>query len=268
METRERRRAMNGKILIIKHVSNEGPGFIGTYFENQGWPLEFVDFSNGDVLPNTLEGIAAVVMLGGPMNVYEEGEYSFLKKEDDFITRLIIEEIPFFGICLGAQLLAKACQGRVLKSNTEEIGWYAVNVTKEGRQDTLFYGLPANLSVFQWHSDTFEVPEGGILLAQGKTCRNQAFKIGNYAYGLQFHIEVTPDMVNEWMKGQEDTVDVTKIIKVSMEKRDFLERQAAGILSNFQRIVESSLRVRRIMKQYVEDRSWAEKKAICWWEMS
>jgi GMP synthase-like glutamine amidotransferase len=259
---------MNGKILIIKHVSNEGPGLIRTFFEDQGWPVELVDFSNGDVLPNNFDSIAAVVMLGGPMNVYEEEKYTFLKKEDDFITRLLIEEIPFLGVCLGAQLLAKSCQGRVFKSRSEEIGWYTVHMTIEGRQDTLFYGLPTHLTVFQWHGDTFEIPEGGTLLVQGKTCKNQAFKIGQYAYGLQFHIEVTHDMVMEWMQDQDDKADVKKIKNGAIKKRDFLERQAYVILSNFQRIVESSLRFKRIMKQYVEDRTWAEKKAICWWEMS
>ena len=259
---------MDGKILIIKHVSNEGPGLIRTYFEGQGWLVELIDFSNGDVLPNNLHGISAVVMLGGPMNVYEEEKYPFLKKEDDFITRLIVEEMPFIGICLGAQLLTKACQGRVLKSNTEEIGWYHVSLTMDGRKDTLFYGLPANLTVFQWHGDTFEVPEGGALLVRGKTCKNQAFKVGHYAYGLQLHIEATTDMVCAWMEDQEDKDDVKKIVKESIKKKDLMENQANAILSNFQRIVESSLRFKRIMKQYVEDRTWAEKKAICWWEMS
>jgi len=258
---------MKGKILIVKHVGNEGPGLVGTYFESQGWPMELVDFSNGDMLPGSLEGIAAVVALGGTMSVYEEERCPFLKKEDDFITRLIVEDIPFLGICLGAQLLAKACQAGVFKANAEEIGWHTVNVTDEGKQDTLFYGLPRSLRVFQWHSDTFEVPEGGSLLVRGKTCKNQAFRVGNCAYGLQFHIEATPDMVNEWMKGLEDQVDVRKIAKLADEKREALEEQANGILSNFQRIVESSLRFKRIMKQYVDDRSWTEKKAISWWEM-
>jgi hypothetical protein len=141
-------------------------------------------------------------------------------------------------------------------------------MTIEGRQDSLFYGLPEHLTVFQWHGDTFEVPEGGALLVQGKTCKNQAFKIGQYAYGLQFHIEVTHDMVMEWMQDQDDKADVKKIKNVAIKKRDFLERQAYVMLANFQRIVESSLRFKRIMQQYVEDRTWAEKKAICWWEMS
>lgn len=259
---------MNGKILIVKHISNEGPGLVRTYFEDQGWPMEIIDFSNGDVLPGSLDDIAAVVILGGPMNVYEEEKYPFLKKEDDFISRLIIEDIPFLGICLGAQLLAKACQGRVLKANTREIGWHTVNLTKEGRQDTLFYGLPVSLSVFQWHEDTFEVPAGGTLLVRGKSCRNQAFKVGSYAYGLQFHIEATSEMVSEWIKGQGEKTDVNKVVRVSVEKRGILEKQAYAIFANFLRIIESSLRCKRIMKQYVEDRRWAEKRAICWWEMN
>jgi hypothetical protein len=122
--------------------------------------------------------------------------------------------------------------------------------------------------VFQWHGDTFELPQGGTLLVRGTTCKNQAFKIGHYAYGLQFHIEATPDMIQEWMKDQEDKVDVRKITKVSIEHSGLMESKAGAIFSNFQRIVESSLRFRRIIKQYVDDRAWAEKKAISWWEMS
>ncbi len=259
---------MNGRILIVKHVSNEGPGLLRNYFEDRGWPMEIIDLSNGDVLPGSLDDIAAVVMLGGPMNVYEEEKYLFLKKEDDFISRLIIEDIPFLGVCLGAQLLAKACQGMVLKANTKEIGWYTVNLTKEGRKDTLFYGLPASLAVFQWHEDTLEVPTGGTLLVRGKSCRNQAFKVGNYAYGLQFHIEATSEMVSEWMKDQGEKINYNRVIKTSVEKRGILEKQAYAISANFLRIIESSLRCKRIMKQYVEDRRWAEKRAIFWWEMN
>lgn len=259
---------MNGKILVIKHVSNEGPGLIQTHFESQGWPVELIDLSNGDTLPGKLNAIAAVIMLGGPMNVYEEEKYSFLKKEDEFITRLIIEEIPFLGICLGAQLLSKACQGKVMKMPEQEVGWYTVSITKEGAKDSLLYGLPPRLVVFQWHGDTFEVPQGGTLLARGVSCKNQAFRVGHYAYGLQFHIEASPDMVREWMKGQEGRVNVRKIEKGSIANGCLVESQATMILSNFQRIIESSLRFRSIIKQYIDDRAWAEKKAISWWEMS
>lgn len=259
---------MKGKVLIVKHIPNEGPGLIGPFFEKQDWPIEIVDLSQGDRLPHTLDDLAAVVALGGPMNVYEEDKYPFLKKEDDFISRLIVEEIPFLGICLGAQLLAKACQGRVFRADAGELGWYNVSLTGEGARDTLFLGLTSRLTVFQWHDDTFEIPDGGKLLVQGKPCRNQGFKMGEFAYGLQFHMEVTPDMVEAWMEDLDDAVDVKKIIEGSMQKRETMERQATTILSNFQRIIESSLRFRRILKQYLDERSWLEKREICWWELS
>jgi hypothetical protein len=143
-----------------------------------------------------------------------------------------------------------------------------VSITKEGAKDSLLYGLPPRLVVFQWHGDTFEVPQGGTLLARGVSCKNQAFRVGHYAYGLQFHIEASPDMVREWIKGQEGRVNVRKIEKGSIANGCLVESQATMILSNFQRIIESSLRFRSIIKQYIDDRAWAEKKAISWWEMS
>ncbi|OPX98669.1 MAG: GMP synthase (glutamine-hydrolyzing) [Syntrophorhabdus sp. PtaB.Bin006] len=259
---------MNGKVLVVKHVSNEGPGLIRTFFESQGWPVELVDMSSGGRLPDSLEGIGAVIMLGGPMNVYEEDTYPFLQGEDRFIGDLIRQEIPFMGICLGAQLLAKACKAKVFRANSEEIGWHEVNLTKEGARDLLFHGLPQCLKVFQWHEDTFEVPEGAVLLAHASSCTNQAFRVGRNAYGLQFHIEVTPDMVSAWMAGQRGKVNVKKINLEAAEIRDLFENRTNTILTNFRRLVESSLRFKRIMKQYVEDKSRTARKAINWWDLS
>ncbi|OPY64575.1 MAG: GMP synthase (glutamine-hydrolyzing) [Syntrophorhabdus sp. PtaU1.Bin050] len=258
---------MNGKVLVVKHVSNEGPGLIRTFFEGQGWPVELVDMSSGGRLPDSLEGIGAVIMLGGPMNAYEEDMYPFLQSEDRFIGDLIRQEIPFMGICLGAQLLAKACRANVFRANSEEIGWHEVKLTKEGARDILFHSLPHRLKVFQWHEDTFEIPEGGVLLAQAQSCTNQAFRVGRNAYGLQFHIEVTPDMVSSWMESEKKKVDAKKIGLETMEIRDLFESQVNMIFANFRRLVESSLRFKRIMKQYVEDRSWAERKTINWWDL-
>jgi GMP synthase (glutamine-hydrolysing) len=199
-------------------------------------------------------------MLGGPMNVYEEDKYSFLKKEDDFISRLIVEEIPFLGICLGAQLLAKACQARVRKAEVAEIGWSQVDLTREGRRDPLFLGATRCLNVFQWHEDTFEVPEGGVLLVKGKSCVNQAFRVGHHAYGVQFHFEATPQMISDWMKNEMHKVNVRRIRKIAVEKRDIFEQQANRLLVNFQRIMESSLRFKRIVKEYVDERRWADRR--------
>jgi GMP synthase (glutamine-hydrolysing) len=259
---------MEGNIIVIKHVENEGPGLIETFFQADGWDLKTVELARGERLPRTIEDAAAVVMLGGPMNVYEEKAYPFLKEEDSFIRRVLIEEIPFLGICLGGQLLSKACGGQVGKSPVKEVGWYTVELTKDGQKDLLFRGLPKSFKVFQWHEDTFEIPAGGLLLTQGKGCRNQAFKIGTNAYGLQFHVEVTEEMVKSWMREETGRVDTKKILSDTKNLKETFELQARELFINFKRIIESSLRVKKVMKLFVEDEKRSEKKkTLLWWNM-
>ena len=115
---------MSGKVYIISHAENEGPGLMGGFFQRLGWEEVGLCLWRGDELPRDLDSAAGIVMLGGPMNVYQEKEYPFLKKEDLFIRGVLREEVPFLGICLGSQLLAKACGAAVTKSPEKEIGWY------------------------------------------------------------------------------------------------------------------------------------------------
>ena len=157
----------------------KGPGLAEEFFEALGWEeLIRLFLHQATSFPKTWATPQGVVILGGPMNVYQEREYPFLKKEDLFIKDVLREEVPLLGICLGAQLLAKASGAEVSKSPYKEIGWYDVELTEEGRRDSLFRGLGPTLSVFQWHEDTFAVPDGGVLLATGTLCRNQAFRVG------------------------------------------------------------------------------------------
>ncbi len=109
-------------ILIIKHIDIEGPGTFGDFLTTKGEPFRIVELGAGEKLPSNLDGIHAVVVLGGPMNVYEEDKYPFLKDENSFIQDVLKKEIPYFGICLGSQLLAKAAGARVVRSPVKEIG--------------------------------------------------------------------------------------------------------------------------------------------------
>ncbi|MEI8175438.1 MAG: type 1 glutamine amidotransferase [Candidatus Omnitrophota bacterium] len=216
-------------ILIIKHAAHEGPGTLGEYFGNRS---RTIDLGRGDRLPKTSEGIAAIISMGGPMNVYEEERYPFLKDEDLFLKDALRRAVPFIGICLGAQLLAKAAGATVVKAPERETGWHAIGLTREGIADPLFAGLEESLTVFQWHEDMFEVPAGGVLLARSAACPHQAFRIGTNAYGLQFHVEVTLTMIEAWLAASGDP-SARRISRESPERLRALDSRASRIYANF-----------------------------------
>lgn len=227
-------------ILFVKHIDIEGPGSVEEFFRNTTWSLQTVNLAQGERLPDNLREIEAIITLGGPMNVYQEDKYPFLKDEDVFLKNAIKNQVPTLGICLGAQLLAKAAGAKIKKAKTEEIGWYKANLTPAGLKDNLFLGLKPQLDVFQWHEDTFDIPEQGILLAESKTCKNQAFRFGTNAYGLQFHFEVTGEMIEDWTKEyKRDAKFNAKALAMISSYRDLKKNfgyQANLICLNFSRL--------------------------------
>ena len=186
-------------ILFVQHVDNEGPGHFKQVLEDQEVPfLVLKAFSSMKYdLPSSCSG---VIILGGPMNVYDESDYPFLREEKDFIRELIRQEIPLLGICLGAQLIAQAAGGKVFKADKKEIGWDEVNVSTEGEDDLILKGLPKVFQVFQWHEDTFSIPPQGKRLLTAAGCPNQGFKVGTRCYGIQFHLEADAEMIAGWLQ--------------------------------------------------------------------
>lgn len=197
------------KVLILKHVEIEGPGLIEICLRDGKIPYEIFTLHSSISMPK-LDGFTHLVILGGPMNVYEEDLYPFLKKEDLFIKEALQRGKSILGICLGAQLIAKALGATVFKAPVKEIGWHRVSLTPSGLQNHLFSNLPQSFSVFQWHEDTFEIPKGACLLATSAPVSHQAFQYGEIAYGLQFHLEVTEEMIHEWTEGYNEEFDNTK----------------------------------------------------------
>ncbi len=198
-------------VLIIKHIDIEGPGTLGEFIEENGIPYQVINAYLEDSYIEEPGDYSAVITLGGPMGVYDDSEvYPFLGWEDAFLKRTIREDVPALGICLGAQLLARAAGARITKAPSKEIGWSSVSLTEDGRADPLFRELPPEITVFQWHGDTFEIPEGGKRLAASGVCPNQAFRVGSRAYGLQFHLEVTAPMVNQWIDSYKEELDSLK----------------------------------------------------------
>ena len=229
------------KILIIRHVDIEGPGTLGAYLQERksGYLLADVWQDNAACLYHVdLAGIAGVVVLGGPMNVYEEEKYPFLTVEKYLIRELVSQKIPLLGICLGAQLIAASLGGRVKKSPVKEIGWFFVEVTDAAQNDPLMKGFKTGTKVFQWHEDTFELPAGAVLLAEGSGIP-QAFSFRNLAWGFQFHVEVDSSMISSWQEayGREGqgAQDGKGLLAAYADLKDVFNGQGRRIFESFLR---------------------------------
>jgi len=197
-------------VLIIKHTDIEGPGLIEYCLKEEKIPHQILKLQSDLRLPKPDE-FKSIVILGGPMNVYEEDQFPFLREEDLFIKESIQRGKSVLGICLGAQLIAKALGAKVTKAPAKEIGWYDVSLTKVGSHDPLFSRFPKSFSAFQWHEDTFDIPLAGKLIATSDSVPHQAFRYGENAYGLQFHPEVTEQMIRDWMETYEEEFNGSKI---------------------------------------------------------
>ena len=181
------------KIAVVIHKETTSPGLVGEKLRAMGFSLDIRAPVLGDPLPNDLENYAGVVVFGGHMSVNDDEPY--LKKEMAWVQRVLDANLPYLGVCLGAQMLAKVLGAQVDTHPTEleEIGYYWVSATQDG--SALF---PSELCVYQWHSQGFEVPKDAVLMVEGKDFPNQAFRWGDRAYGLQFHPEMTQPMIELW----------------------------------------------------------------------
>lgn len=225
-------------LIVLQHIECEGPGYIADFADARGLEMEVIRLFDGDPI-RALEDADAMIVLGGPMNVYEEDRYPWLVAENAAIQTALAEDIPFLGICLGSQLLAKALGASIQRNPAEEIGFGDVSLTTEATQDPLFQGFPNVLPAFHWHEDTWELPAGSTLLASSADCPHQAFRYGR-AYGLQFHAETSPEMVSEWIdeySGQLKTCglwDSADSIKLEAQDRAGAFRlQTLRLMENF-----------------------------------
>lgn len=223
------------KLLIFQNYPCEDAALAGAAFEEYGMDIEVIDCYHSKRPPDA-EGDALLV-LGGPMNVYEEGKYAFLKWETEWIRDWAEDGRPMLGLCLGAQLLSKAAGGKVTQNPAREIGHFEVCLTKAGLEDPLFMGIRNPIPVVQWHQDTFSIPPGGILLATSETCKNQAFRIYR-AIGLQFHLEINREKMAAWIHeyvndSDKQGIDTTGILDDFAGKEIIYDNVCRTMIRNF-----------------------------------
>jgi GMP synthase (glutamine-hydrolysing) len=188
------------EVLVFQHDPFEDLGFFGEVLDKQGAEYRVLRLFHGEMPTEEWEHVRALIILGGPMNVGDEEAVSFLRWEKRIIRAAIDESVPMLGICLGAQLIAATLGTAVFHGPVKEIGWNPITITAHGQVDSLLGYLPENATVFQWHSDGFDLPAGAIRLASSAHYSTQAFRVGKTIYGLQFHLEVTPRMIERWIE--------------------------------------------------------------------
>jgi GMP synthase (glutamine-hydrolysing) len=199
------------KILVFQHVAHELLGTLNPLLKDSGFRIRYVNFDRDPAARPSLDGYFGLVVLGGPMNVDQVDLYPFLAVEVELVAEALQRGMPVLGICLGAQLLARALGADVRPHHSKEIGWYQINPTAAGADDPVFAGMSDTEHIFQWHGDTFDIPSGAVHLASSPDCENQAFRYGDTAYGFQFHLEVDRPMVERWLTVPHNRQEITNL---------------------------------------------------------
>lgn len=184
-------------VLVLQHIACEPPGVYEDVLLQRDAQITRVELDEGQPLPE--RSFDAIVVMGGPMSANDEDEHPWLRDEKLLIAAAVNGAVPVWGACLGVQLLASSLGAKVYAGSEPEVGLLPVTLTDDGRADPVLGSLPSEVITLQWHGDTFDLPVGATLLASSPAYPNQAFRVRN-AYGVQFHLEVTPPMAEEWSR--------------------------------------------------------------------
>lgn len=208
------------KAYVIRHVAFEDLGSFGDILKIKGYSIQFFEagYDDLDIIIHSQPDM--LIVLGGPISVYDHEDYPFLKTEISILKYRIANDLPTIGICLGAQLIASALDAEVINGSGKEIGWSGLKLTEEGKNSYFKYFDDHQTAVLHWHGDTFNLPSGAKLHASTDRYINQAFTYGKNILALQFHPEVTRLGMEKWFIGHANEISSTKEISISQLRED------------------------------------------------
>ncbi len=215
------------RVYVVQHARGETPGLIVDALQAADVSIDFIRPFKGDLVPRRIGRRAGLVVMGGPMGVYEQAEYPFLRQEIRLLQDALSENRPILGVCLGSQLLAAALDAPVTRGSRKEIGWHSVTLARAAAHDALWQGQAESFFAYHWHGDVFELPRAAKPLAWSKLTEHQAFRYGDCAYGLLFHLEVTEEIIG-WM---------TRSFQRELREAGLTERQVLdGVVQHLPRL--------------------------------
>lgn len=229
---------------IIRHLAFEDLGSLEAVLHQQDYEPRYLEAGVDDL--STLDPMSPdlLIILGGPIGVYDEQDYPFIADELRLLEQRLAADLPTLGICLGAQLMARALGAGVYPGGQKEIGWSPLQLTNAGKQSPLVHLTAENTPVLHWHGDTFDLPTGATLLASTETYQNQAFAWGQAGLGLQFHPEVTKLGLERWFIGHACEINATPEVSVAQLRADTaryaeaLTAQATRVWSDWLALVQ------------------------------
>lgn len=205
--------------VVIRHIAFEDLGSLAIALHQKNYQVNYIDIAPGGL--NNLDPLAAdlLVILGGPIGVYDEQDYPFVADEIRLLEQRLAVDLPTIGICLGAQLMARALGAKVYAGHAKEIGWSPIQLSSAGQYSALSYLAP-DYMVLHWHGDTFDLPAGAVHLASSSVYQNQAFAWGQSGLALQFHPEVTARSLEHWFIGHAHEINSTPDISIKQLRQD------------------------------------------------
>jgi GMP synthase (glutamine-hydrolysing) len=231
MDKSEPKHGPAASVTILQHVHCETPGIIVDCLKSAGIDMHFVRIFDGNPIPSNLDAQAGLIVMGGPMSVYNHGRFPFLLEEQRLIEQALKDDKPVLGVCLGSQLMAATLGVEVKSGRHKEIGWYPVTLTASAAADALWQALPSRFTAYHWHGDVYDLPQGAVSLAASERTPCQGFRYGEKAYGVLFHMEVTEKIIKTMVKefsGELEAEDLTAGAIIEKNKDYLAELQSIG----------------------------------------